>query len=330
MMIVDATLPEEVGKNNTECIKHDRYETGTVVEYECNQYYILKESRRRICKTNGQWSGRNQFCEPGGKPSGIGKWPWQAAIYDIKNELLICGGALIREDWVLTAAHCLAVDGATRPRLKEDFLVYLGKHYRNDSFDDEFVENRKVSRVILHSGFNRYNYDSDIALLKLSHPVELTERVQLICLPTYQFLHFSEANLDNGNRGWVASWGANGSDILSDVLTEIEIPVLSNANCHRETIKRMGKGATQRLNSQSFCAGHDEEASEDFQMVCPGDSGNPMVFYTQALRQWQIEGIVSDTLSKGLCSRKRLGEYGIFTRVNRFLDWILRKIDDAR
>ncbi|CAG0899211.1 unnamed protein product, partial [Darwinula stevensoni] len=233
--IVDATLPEEVGKNNTECIKHDRYETGTVVEYECNQYYILKESRRRICKTNGQWSGRNQFCEPGcgrrvplgssagGKPSVIGKWPWQAAIYDVKGELLICGGALIREDWVLTAARCLALDGTARPRPKEDFLVYLGKHYRNDSLDDEFVEKRKVvgeechgvcqqvenlqelesglgkrpfmtskvSTVILHSGFNRYNFDSDIALLKLSHPVELTERVQLICLPTHQFLHFS-------------------------------------------------------------------------------------------------------------------------------------------
>ncbi|CAG0902989.1 unnamed protein product, partial [Darwinula stevensoni] len=331
MRIVDATLPEEVGKNNTECIKHGRYETGTVVEYECNQYYILKESRRRICKMNGQWSGRNQFCEPGcgkrvplglsagGKPSVIGKWPWQAAIYDVKRELLICGGALIREDWVLTAAHCLAVDGTARPRPKEDFLVYLGKHYRNDSLDDEFVEKRKVSTVILHSGFNRYNLDSDIALLKLSHPVELTERVQLICLPTYQFLHFSETNLQNGNIGWVAGWGANGSDIPSDELTEIEIPVLSNANCHRETIKRKGKDSTRTLNWQSFCAGHDEKTSEGFQLVCSGDSGSPMVFYTQDLRQWQIEGIVSHYLSWEPCSMKRPGEYGIFTRVNRGL-----------
>ena len=81
----------------------------------------------------------------GGEPSAIGKWPWVAAIYDATKELLICGGALIREEWVLTAAHCLVHGGTSRVRNSTDFRVYLGKYYRSDSLDDGFVQKREVS-----------------------------------------------------------------------------------------------------------------------------------------------------------------------------------------
>ncbi|CAG0899505.1 unnamed protein product, partial [Darwinula stevensoni] len=201
-------------ENNTDCIQDGEYVTGSIVEYACSEHYNLKGSRRRICIGNGRWSRGNALCEPecgrkvpqglsaGGKPSAIGKWPWVAAIYDVKNELLVCGGALIREQWVLTAAHCLAIDGIARPRDRKDFRVYLGKHYRNDSQDDGLVQKREVSTVILHEGFNRYNYDSDIALLQLTEPVEFTNRVELICLPKHELRSLSEANLEDGVRGW--------------------------------------------------------------------------------------------------------------------------------
>ncbi|CAG0887511.1 unnamed protein product [Darwinula stevensoni] len=262
------------------------------------------------------------FGSDGGNPSAVGKWPWVAAIYDVRKNLLVCGGALIREEWVLTAAHCLAI--GARPRDQKDFLVYLGKYYRNDSLDDGFVQKREVSTIVLHRGYNLFNFDSDIALLRLAEPVQFTERVQLICLPTKQFLHLSEANLGSGTRGTVASWGENISDELSSELMEIEIPVLSNAVCHRDTTHLTGSpDSTRTLSWNSFCAGNNiNTSSQDFQAACAGDSGSPMVFYTDALRQWQIEGIVSHTFTKEPCSLRRPGEYTIFTRVNRFVDWI--------
>ncbi|CAG0894507.1 unnamed protein product [Darwinula stevensoni] len=193
----------------------------------------------------------------------MGKWSWVAAIYDVTKKLLICGGALIREQWVLTAAHCLVVDGTARRRDQKDFLVYLGKYYRNDSLDDAFVQKREVSTIILHRGFNLYNFDSNIALLRLTEPVEFTQRVGLICLPTNQY--FSVANLEDGNPGLVASWGENVSDELSDNLMEIEVPVLSNTNCHTNTIKVTGDpDFTRTLSWNSFCAGfHGNTSSQD-------------------------------------------------------------------
>ncbi|CAG0900449.1 unnamed protein product [Darwinula stevensoni] len=67
----------------------------------------------------------------------------------------------------------------------------------------------------------------------------------------------------------------------------------------------------------------------DFQAACRGDSGSPMVFYINALRRWQVEGIVSHFFFDEPCSMRRPGQYSIFTRVNRFVDWIQTNIEDT-
>ncbi|CAG0909166.1 unnamed protein product, partial [Darwinula stevensoni] len=159
----------------------------------------------------------------GGITSEFGDWPWQAAIYDVVKRDVICGGALVMQEWVLTAAHCLTVENTIRTRFPKDFRVYLGKHHRDISKDDEFVQMHQVSHIIVHEDFSLQNYDSDIALLHLAKPSILTQRVQLICLPD-----LTEVNLEPGNKGWVAGWGFDGLDNLSTALTEIELPVKSN------------------------------------------------------------------------------------------------------
>ncbi|CAG0902505.1 unnamed protein product, partial [Darwinula stevensoni] len=320
---------------STDCIRDGKYVPGSIVEYKCDDHYVIRGSRNRMCTDRGKWNGHVPFCEPycgkrllvkklsaGGKPSSLGEWPWQAAIYDVKEKLIVCGGALIRKQWVLTAAHCIAYGGSSRPRPQNDFRVYVGKHYRNDSLDDEFVQQREVSVIVSSKDFNIYNFDSDIALLKLNEPVLLTDRVQLICIP--KNLHITENNLKDGNIGSVAAWGLNSLDVLSEEVTQIQIPVVKNDICRRDYIHVTGDSDTIRtLTVNQFCAGRNTTISEtEFQTVCPGDSGSPMVFYSKALDLWHIEGIVSHHLGKKECSKRQGGEYGIFTRVYRYVEWI--------
>ncbi|CAG0895601.1 unnamed protein product [Darwinula stevensoni] len=315
---------------STDCIRDGKYVPGSKVEYKCDDHYNIRGSQIRICTESGKWTGHIPFCDPecgkrllvtglsaGGKPSSLGEWPWQAAIYDVDKKLIVCGGALIRKQWVLTAAHCIAYGGSSRPRPQNDFRVYLGKHYRNDSLDDNFVQQREVSVIVSSKDFSIHNFDSDIALLKLTEPVQLTDRVQLICIP--KNLQITENNLKDGNIGSVAAWGLSSLDVLSEELTKIQIPVVANNICRRDLIYLPGNPDTYRtLTVNQFCAGQNRTISEkEIQTVCPGDSGSPMVFYSKTLDLWHIEGIVSHHLGKKECSKRRGGEYGIFTRVHR-------------
>ncbi|CAG0884969.1 unnamed protein product [Darwinula stevensoni] len=148
-------LEEIEGSKESDCIRDGKYVLGSTVTYKCDQFYILRGSGFRTCRKIEQWTGHIPFCEAecgrklqhvelsaGGKPAPKGEWPWQVAIYDGEKRDLICGGALIAERWVLTAAHCITVDGTTRARDARNFVVYLGKYYRNDSLDNEYVQRR--------------------------------------------------------------------------------------------------------------------------------------------------------------------------------------------
>ena len=65
---------------------------------------------------------RNNFRIVGGREAKPGAWPWQAAVY-VKSQFR-CSGALIKENWVLTVAHCFFYDGEVEPR---DVMVVMGK-----------------------------------------------------------------------------------------------------------------------------------------------------------------------------------------------------------
>ncbi|CAG0884647.1 unnamed protein product [Darwinula stevensoni] len=326
-------------RNKTECVKDGKYVIGSVVMYSCKQYYDLKGPRFRTCTKRGQWKPlHTPFCEPicgrkvhqqpllaGGEPSDIGEWPWQAAVYDAKKDDLLCGGALIREQWVLTAAHCVTVPYSLTVRQPKEFKVHLGKHYRDISKDDEFVQIKQVSHIIVHEEFNWQNFDADIALLKLGKPSVLTSRVQLVCLPSQD--HLSQFPTEDRMKGWVAGWGLNASDLFTAVLTEVQLPVMSNLECRQDVTRLTGDSKlTDTLNSNMFCAGHDKDTPvEDYQTVCPGDSGSPLVVLSPVSdgNSWTVFGIVSHYFSnRQMCSMRLPGQFGVFTRVSRFIRWI--------
>ncbi|CAG0904432.1 unnamed protein product, partial [Darwinula stevensoni] len=90
-----------------------------------------------------------------------------------------------------------------------------------------------VSHIFLHEDFDRQNFDSDIALLQLEEDAMLTERVQL-----------------------VAGWGSDGTGVLPNVLMEVELPILSNRECRKDTILFTGDPhVTRTLTTNLYCAG---------------------------------------------------------------------------
>ncbi|KAI4881434.1 hypothetical protein NFI96_014473 [Prochilodus magdalenae] len=234
----------------------------------------------------------------GGSPAPPGSWPWLVNLQ--LDGTLMCGGVLVDSSWVLTAAHCFAGS-----RSESYWTAVVGEFDITKSDPDEQV--LKVNRVIAHPKFNPKTFNNDIALVELSSPVVLSERVTPVCLP-------SDTEPPAGTPCLVAGWGSLYEDGPSaDVVMEAKVPLLSQGTCR----SALGK---ELLTNTMFCAGYLSGGIDS----CQGDSGGPLIFQDRISGRFQLYGITS--WGDG-CGEK--GKPGVYTRVTAFTDWILSEIQKS-
>lgn len=110
----------------------------------------------------------------GGKSSQPAAWPWIVSIY--KNGRFFCGGVIINELWILTAAHCT-------DRYWQNYYEIQAGILRRFSFSP--MEQRHFAvEVIPHQNYDASNLKNDIALMRLNSPVRYNKYVRPICLPS--------------------------------------------------------------------------------------------------------------------------------------------------
>ncbi|KAK2880775.1 hypothetical protein Q8A67_018043 [Cirrhinus molitorella] len=213
-------------------------------------------------------------------------WPWQVSIQTSRGQQF-CGGTLISKTWVLTAAHCLVQPG--------NHFVVLGQ---NDlGSNDEFVQVKKIAKVINHPDYNNpTKYNNDIALVKLSSPVQMTSHVSPICLPS------PLTSIRPGTRCVITGWGATEYAGNPRFLQEATVPILSQAQCRQFWNRNI-------ITDAMICAGASGASS------CEGDSGGPLMCESSGV--WYQVGIVS--WGHESCSTARPV---VYTRVSYFRKWI--------
>ncbi|KAI7806669.1 trypsin-1 isoform X1 [Triplophysa rosa] len=182
-----------------------------------------------------------------------------------------CGGSLISNLWVVSAAHCY----------KSRIEVRLGEHNIDaNEGTEQFINSVKVIR---HPSYNSNNLDSDIMLIKLSKVATLNQYVKTVALPS--------SCASAGSQCLISGWGntsATGSNYPSRLMC-LQAPILSDSTC-----KSAYPG---EITSNMFCAGFMEGGKDS----CQGDSGGPVVC------SGQLQGIVS--WGYGCAQRNRPGVY---------------------
>ncbi|XP_058457229.1 brachyurin-like [Malaya genurostris] len=237
-----------------------------------------------------------------GQEARPGQFPYQALVLSFfeDDESALCGGTLLTQNYVLTAAHCVIIDS-----LVTHGTVTLGVH--NRQVEEETQQRIDFASINVHQNFSESLLINDVATIQLATPAVFNDFVQPIDLPSV-----SDTRRFSGFTGTISGFGRTSPEtgsLASDVIMYTSNPIMTNSGCQSSI-------STIQIQAQYIC-----QSAAGGRSACHGDSGGPLTIRENG-RSLQV----------GIASFVRGGDCGagvpvVFARVPYFLAWIRENSD---
>ncbi|KAJ7377242.1 hypothetical protein OS493_030053 [Desmophyllum pertusum] len=229
-------------------------------------------------------------------------WPWQVAILCQWTDFLYqcCGGSLINDNWVLTAAHCVSGKRVKVVSVSSFHLVWL-----DDSADNSPIVD--VQKVIIHNGYQEIKLLNDVALIKLEKPVKQSKKIKTTSLPRDRL----QEGMEGTQNCYTTGWGTTEKGFTAVDLQEAQVPIVGFTRCQQT----WGDNVYQ---DGMICAGGDGAGN------CQGDSGEPLACKEDG--RWILRGVSS----WGHLKCNVTGFFSVYSRVSYYVNWINDEINRSQ
>uniref|UniRef100_A0A182TI49 Peptidase S1 domain-containing protein n=1 Tax=Anopheles melas TaxID=34690 RepID=A0A182TI49_9DIPT len=252
-----------------------------------------------------------------GNTTRVFEYPWMVLLRYESNSVLSdrCGGSLINNRYVLTAAHCVRTSSSIRL-----VKVRLGEHDKRQQIDCHVYSDGEkdcadpavdvdIESMIVHKDYNRpIKFRHDIALLRMAQEVEFSDSVKPICLPVNEDVRRKVLP-----KYIITGWGTTEQQSLSDLLLQAIVNHVPVPECQQKMNENFLY--VTLADEWQMCA-----AGEGLVDSCQGDSGGPLGFSVDVAGAKFVQfGIVS----AGVRSCGKESVPGIYTRVTSYMNWIV-------
>ncbi|XP_037040377.1 protein artichoke-like [Bradysia coprophila] len=229
------------------------------------------------------------------------EWPFIAALHYSGSLKYFCGGTIISNKHVLTAAHCIHGKFSNVILSPDELTVRLGA-YNLTATNESGVVNRNVTQIHVHPDWNvlEEKYDADIAILVLNENVTFSSQIRPVCVPM-------DDDTIEGDKGTVVGWGLTENGTAEGIPRQTDSMALNDSYCYR------ADNVIARYSSErSFCGVGSGTPNK-------GDSGGG--YFVIIGSAWVQCGIVS-VVRTNTIGQVAIGSFAIYTKLTSFTRWI--------
>ncbi|MEN0040447.1 MAG: serine protease [Pseudomonadota bacterium] len=286
----------------------------------------------------------------GGRPARQGEYPAQVGLHmaarissdpQSLHASHFCGGSIIARQWILTAAHCVT-NGKGVPNPANAMVVRTGSAKISGG------DLREVERVVVHEGWRPPNFNNDIALLKLTQPIQSSQG-------DVAAISIAPAGSRVAPGAAVAiGWGLTEQGNIPVDLLQTDIEIVDNETCGRNVVKALKRDIAVVMKfAMELTGGDQDEFNQAFvraaqalrnpvtqnmicagmasgkQTTCKGDSGGPLMV-KDGNGRWLQVGVVSwgyvPLVKTGdpLCGAQQT--YALYVDLADYFDWIAKHV----
>nr|CAA11132.1 chymotrysin [Lumbricus rubellus] len=255
-----------------------------------------------VCGTS-QYADAGDMVLPPGKIVGgdearAHEFPWTVSVRRRSSDSHFCGGSIINDRWIITAAHCMVGESPA------GVSIVVGEHDSSANVAPNRVSHN-VDSIFIHPDYSARTSENDVSVVKTSAVIAISDNVRPICAPEpgNDYVYY---------KSHCAGWGSvnSGGICCPAVLRYVTLNVTTNAFCDAVY-------TTNVIYDDMICA-TDNTGMED-RDSCQGDSGGPLSVKS-AGGVFSLIGIVSWGIA---CAS---GYPGVYSRVTYNIDWITTTI----